>query len=190
MSQFSISRLAVLCCGVSLFVLPGVAFAQAPETEDVAGNGDIIVTATRESRSLKDVPMSVNVVTSEQIAKLKIFDVKDISQLAPGLELTNNGGRNNTTALRGQSFDPDQGTSPTIQVFLNEIAAPTRTRPSSWSCQRSSRRNVRLASMSSATGCGAGRLGLDGGGTAALASVGAAPLALADVANAGSVVMA
>lgn len=117
MGMDSISRSAVLLCGVSALMVPGVAMAQAARTAD----SDIVVTATRDTRSLKDVPMAVDITTGEEIEDLKIFDAKDISQLSPGLELSNNDGRANTTSLRGQSFNPDQGTAPAIQVYYNEI---------------------------------------------------------------------
>jgi len=71
--------------------------------------------------------MSVNVATGEQLQKFKIFDVKDISQLAPGLELTNTTGRNNTTTLRGVTFDPDQGTGPAVRVYLDETPVDAQT---------------------------------------------------------------
>jgi iron complex outermembrane recepter protein len=100
--------------------------AQAQATEEVASN-EIIVTATRQAQKLQDVAMTVNVATGEQLEKFKIFDVKDVQQLAPGLELTNSTGRNNTTTLRGISFDPDQGTSPAVQVYFNEIPTDAQT---------------------------------------------------------------
>lgn len=121
------------CCSMLVLANPGVALADAAaapaaKPADAApSTSEIIVTATRESRTLQQVPMSVNVVTSEQLSKLKIFDVKDISQLAPGLELTNYGGRNNTTTLRGLTFDPDQGTAPTVNVYYNEAVADAQT---------------------------------------------------------------
>jgi len=34
--------------------------------------------------------MSVDVASGETLQKLAIFDVKDVQQLSPGLELTNN----------------------------------------------------------------------------------------------------
>src|SRR6185369_5801691 len=80
--------------------------ADAAPASDAPASSDIIVTATRQQQRLQDVAMSVNVATGEQLEKFKIFDVKDISQLAPGLELTNTTGRNNTTTLRGVTFDP------------------------------------------------------------------------------------
>lgn len=116
------NRVALLCCSAIAIAQSGLARAEV--TED--GN-EIVVTATRDSRELQEVAMAVDVATGKDLEALKIFDVKDISQLSPGLELTNNGGRNNTTSLRGQSFDPDQGTAPTIQVYYNEVPADAQT---------------------------------------------------------------
>lgn len=91
------------------------------------GVQDIVVTARRQSESLQDVPMSVDVTTGDQLQKLSLFDAKDIQQLAPGLELTNNNGRSNTTTLRGITFDPDQGTAPAVRVYLNEVPTDAQT---------------------------------------------------------------
>ena len=134
-----VKRSLMLCCAVSAVTLPALAHAQgqgaAPTTpsqtqaegEDAVTTTDIVVTATRDARSLVDVPMSVNVATGEQLEKLQLFDTKDVQQLAPGLELTNTSGRNNTTTLRGISFDPDSGVSPTVQTYVNEVPADAQT---------------------------------------------------------------
>ena len=113
---------SALLCGAALIV---PAAARAQDAAD--GGGEIVVTATREARSLQSVPMSVNVATGEQLQKLNIFDAKDVQQLAPGLEMTNTTGRNNTTTLRGISFDPDQATDPAVQVYFNEIPTDAQT---------------------------------------------------------------
>ena len=119
-----VQRTALLCASVSAFAIPGMAHAQAgAETS----SNDIIVTATRREEKLQDVPMSVNVATGEQLQKFNIFDAKDVQQLAPGLELTNTTGRNNTTTLRGITFDPDQGTAPAVRVYYNEIPTDAQT---------------------------------------------------------------
>lgn len=119
-----VSRTALLCASVSAFAVPGVAMAQPGVANSTA---DIIVTATRRQERLQDVPMSVNVATGEQLEKFNIFDAKDVQQLAPGLELSNTTGRNNTTTLRGVSFDPDQGTAPAVRVYYNEIPTDAQT---------------------------------------------------------------
>jgi iron complex outermembrane receptor protein len=115
---------AALMAGTALSV-PVQVWAQ--DAADSDASNEIIVTATRESRSLQSVPMSVNVATGEQIQKLNLLDAKDIQQLSPGLEMTNTTGRNNTTTLRGVSFDPDQGTSPAVQIYFNEIPTDAQT---------------------------------------------------------------
>ena len=135
----NLKRSLMLCCAASAFALSAVAHAQdqgavptTPSQTRTEGLGavtttDIVVTATRVARNLSDVPMSVNVATGEQLEKLQLFDAKDVQQLAPGLELTNTSGRNNTTTLRGLSFDPDSGVSPTVQTYVNEVPADAQT---------------------------------------------------------------
>ena len=120
------NAISALLCGAALIV-PANAWAQDSVSSENDGATEIVVTATREARSLQSVPMSVNVTTGEQLQKLSIFDAKDVQQLAPGLELTNTTGRNNTTTLRGISFDPDQGTDPAVQVYFNEIPTDAQT---------------------------------------------------------------
>ncbi|MDX2276643.1 MAG: TonB-dependent receptor [Hyphomonadaceae bacterium] len=102
--------------GASVAAMSAAAPALAQET-----SSEIVVTAQRRAENLRDVPMSVDVATGQQLQELNLLDTKDISALAPGLELTNTTGRNNTTTLRGIGFDPDQGTGPTVQVYLNEV---------------------------------------------------------------------
>lgn len=113
------------CC------LPVSVWAQA-ETENATRGGnqssaEIVVTATRRAQALQDVPMSVNVATGEQIERLKILDVKDVQQLAPGLELRNDNGRANSATLRGVTFDPDQGTGPAVDLYFNEVPIDAQT---------------------------------------------------------------
>ena len=120
------NTLAALLCSATLIV-PAAALAQETAGSEDSNVNEIVVTATREARSLQSVPMTVNVATGEQLQKFNIFDAKDVQQLAPGLELTNTTGRNNTTTLRGVSFDPDQGTSPAVQVYYNEIPTDAQT---------------------------------------------------------------
>ena len=71
--------------------------------------------------------MSVAVVTGAQIKKLQIFDFKDVQQLTPGLELSNNTGRDNTATLRGIAFDPDSGAAPAVDTYFNEIPLDAQT---------------------------------------------------------------
>ncbi|SNS31064.1 iron complex outermembrane recepter protein [Sphingomonas laterariae] len=117
---------AALSAGVSM--VPMAAAAQSASSPPTAGELDeIVVTATREARALQDVPMSINVVTGKQIEQLNLFDAKDIQRLAPSLELTNSDGRSNAATLRGITFTPDQGTSPAVDIYLNDIPIDAQT---------------------------------------------------------------
>lgn len=123
-------------CGASLIVLAAFQSASAqpaaqPQAQPSAGKPEaleeIVVTAARRTQLLQNVPMAIDAISSNEINKKQIFDVKDISQLAPGLDLTNNDGRSNTATLRGIAFNPDEGTLPTVDVYFNEIQADAQT---------------------------------------------------------------
>jgi iron complex outermembrane receptor protein len=122
----------MLLAGVATVCVASGARAQTPAagpkgSEEGATLSEIVVTATRRAESLKDVPMAVSVATGDQLQKLNLFNVKDVQQLAPGLEITNNSGRNNAAILRGIAFDPDSGTLPAVDVYFNEINLDAQT---------------------------------------------------------------
>lgn len=121
---------AALLAGAALGLgLPLAAQAQDADAaaSDEPAVADIIVTATRQDKSLQDTPMAVDVVSGAEIRNLNIFDTKEIQTLSPGLELSNASGRNNTATLRGIAFDPDGGSSPAVEVFYNEIPLNANT---------------------------------------------------------------
>jgi iron complex outermembrane receptor protein len=88
---------------------------------------EIVVTATRRAEKLQNVLMAIDVVSANDLSKKEIFDVKDINILAPGLSLDNIDGRSNTATLRGISFNPDEGTLPTVDIYFNDVAADAQT---------------------------------------------------------------
>ena len=117
--------------GVALPAYAQTASSPGQADATVAPQGDaiseIVVTATKRAERLKDVPMAVDVATGEQIEKYKIFDVKDVSQLAPGLQLSNSNGRQNVASIRGVTFNPDTGGPASVAVYLNEIPVDIQT---------------------------------------------------------------
>jgi len=104
--------------------------ASAPPSDQskaAASNADIIVTATRQAKSLKNTPLAVDVVSGAQVAKLNLFDIKEIQNVVPGLSLTNNDGRSNVATLRGISFNPDSGSGAAVEVYFNEVSVDANT---------------------------------------------------------------
>ena len=102
-----------------VMALPSQALAQAAPADDAASedSGDIIVTARRSDENLQDVPVSMQVVSGDQLDKLAITGVEEISKLAPGLTLVN-AGSNTSVTLRGVTWQPGSG----------QIAASARCR--------------------------------------------------------------
>lgn len=118
-APIKIVRYSALLASASI---PAVAIAQtAVKGAAAAATEEIVVTAQRRSESLQKVPMAVSVASGEQIQNLAIFDIKDIQQLAPGLEMTNNDGRRNVASIRGITFEPDSAASPAVDIFFNDI---------------------------------------------------------------------
>mgnify|MGYP006200392951 FL=1 len=94
------------------------AFAQDAQPDDGANSEEIIVTARRADERLQDVPVSVQVVTGASLDKLAITSVDEVSKLAPGLSLTNQGD-STAVVLRGVTWQPGSGT-PATPIYFNE----------------------------------------------------------------------
>ena len=90
---------------------------------------EVVVTATKRTESLKDVPLSVAVVSGSDLTALHAQSIEDISRLVPGLSFAahNNGpngpGQNNIT-IRGISSTVG---NPTVGIYMDEIPIITVT---------------------------------------------------------------
>jgi len=79
-------------CGLSLGALVAApsAWAQSHLSPDQTADtdGEIVVTATKRSQNLQDVPIAVSAFSSEQLQKSGINDTRELMTLAPSLNLT------------------------------------------------------------------------------------------------------
>ncbi|WP_380780833.1 TonB-dependent receptor [Sphingomonas sp. R86520] len=64
--------------------VPATGTAAAPPD----GLGDIVVTATRTEQSLQRVPVAVTAFSEEALTRLQVRSVKDLSQIAPNVSIT------------------------------------------------------------------------------------------------------
>ncbi len=100
------------------------AFAQTetPEAEDDAAGNEIIVTARRVDEALQDVPLTVAVVTDENLKDLNLFNGSDLAAVVPGLTFSaRTPGTSPVLALRGAARGEAGGRlDPTVQTYLNE----------------------------------------------------------------------
>ncbi|MFM6830942.1 MAG: TonB-dependent receptor plug domain-containing protein, partial [Novosphingobium sp.] len=110
--------------GISLLAVSTPAFGQSADnsTEDgLSTDETIIVQARRRDESVQDVPQVINAVTAEQLNKLNIRDVKEITSVVPGLSLVPNAnGIGSSSSMRGVNHDVNvSGNNGTIQYYVN-----------------------------------------------------------------------
>ena len=114
-------------CAVLSFSAP--AFAQddvAPQPQG-ASNGDILVTARRREESLQDTPISVSVLSGDQLAKSGVTDAQSLQYQTPSLSITSAQSQRNTVAfsLRGQRTQETQlFTDPPVGTYFAEVVQP------------------------------------------------------------------
>lgn len=114
-----------LLSGVSALSLVGLATPAMAQDED---NEEIIVTATRRSVDIQDVPLNIAAVSAEQIETLGVGDLSELAQWVPGLFVIDQGARSsNPIIVRGLNADPassNDGANDgggTVATYLGEI---------------------------------------------------------------------
>lgn len=81
---------------------------------------EVVVTARRKDESIQEVPLTVNVVTSEALDNLNIRNFADLQGVVAGLTLEENS-LAPTASVRGVRFDTyASGFNPTVEFYLND----------------------------------------------------------------------
>ena len=97
-----VTRAALLAAASSAVLMAPSAFAQ--EEEQTAGRtiDTIVVTAQKREQGIQDVPIAVTAFTAELLQNSGVRDIKDLTVLAPGLNVTSTTNEYSTTArIRG-----------------------------------------------------------------------------------------
>ena len=86
MLKFRLMMSAALCAfSAPAFAQDATTAAPQPAQADEGNTGDIIVTATRRSEALSDVPLAVSAVTAQSLANSGASDIRALNQLSPSL---------------------------------------------------------------------------------------------------------
>lgn len=101
----------------------GPAFAAAASPDD---GDDIIVTGTRRSASLADVPINIAAVSAEELKTQHVYDLRGLADFTPGVTINQTGPRaTGTVILRGLSADDtsDFGANRdnAVAIYLGEV---------------------------------------------------------------------
>lgn len=118
------SQLLVLTVSpLALFAVTAPAFAQDATAEDDADSqGEIIVTATRQSQSINKVPLSVSALSREALDSRGIRDFTDVIRQTPGVTIE----RSNTTsniAIRGVNSSVGAATT---GIYIDDVPIQIR----------------------------------------------------------------
>ncbi len=120
------------------FVAVTPAFAQAspPQTATTGENatnnnglGDIIVTATKRSENLQDVPISISAIGTEQLASRGVTNSNDLGQVVPNLQVSSQYGETSPNfSLRGVGVTNEfaANTASPIGVYVDEVSQTFR----------------------------------------------------------------
>nr|WP_295670752.1 TonB-dependent receptor [Sphingomonas sp.] len=92
----------------------------APQATDA---GDIIVTATRRSERLSDVPIAVSAVSQAALQNSGATDIRQLAQLAPSLQVSSTGSEANASArIRGIGTVGDNpGLESSVATFIDGV---------------------------------------------------------------------
>ncbi len=120
-------RTALLSASMlSATVIASPAMAADADAAAVTSDEAIVVTATRRSLALADVPINIAALGGEQLAEQRLNDVRDLGAFTPGITITDTGPRGaGTIVLRGLSADDsstfaDNGNN-AIGTYLGEV---------------------------------------------------------------------
>lgn len=110
--------LAAAALGLVGAAAPVIAFAQAAADDTMVP--ELVVTAQKRSENVRDVPLSISVLTGDQLAKQHVANYADLARSTPGLSFSNTGSSGlSRISLRGISSA--QG-SATVGVYLNDVS--------------------------------------------------------------------
>jgi outer membrane receptor protein involved in Fe transport len=100
------------------------AAAVAPADDRLTDAGDIVVTATRRSEALSDVPLAVSAVTGASLANSGASDIRQLNQLSPSLLVSSSSSEagGGVARIRGIGTVGDNpGLESSVAVFVDGV---------------------------------------------------------------------
>ena len=123
-SNERIIRTSMFAAAASVIALSiGISPAMAQSAEDeTASNEDIIVSARKRDERLQDVPLSVTVLSGQQLEAAQITSVRDLSQIAPSLVALGSGSGSNVTVLAIRGIGNNNATTtPRVGLIIDDV---------------------------------------------------------------------
>jgi iron complex outermembrane recepter protein len=96
-----------------------------PAAEPRAGLEEILVTATKRTERLEDIPMSITALNQEEISNRNLVNMDDYLRTTPGVSYLNLGSGSNAIIIRGIALDPQYGSflssEQTVSEYFGEV---------------------------------------------------------------------
>ncbi len=117
-NRAGVSALALIAWGTTAHAAPQAA---APAVE--AGATDIVVTATKRTQTLQDVPISVSVTSGETLKRANVTDIIDLQTLVPSLKVyqLQNTGQTGFSIRGFGNGTGNAGLEPSVGVFIDGV---------------------------------------------------------------------
>ena len=87
----------------------------------VADEGEILVTARRDSERLVDVPATVNVLTSETLARTGVIRAQDFLQLTPGVTIVTGSAEAGDTQINIRGLNGARDAESSVALVVDGI---------------------------------------------------------------------
>ena len=124
-------RAALIASTASTIAMtPAVVFAQAEQEQSNAAIEEILVTATRRSQSVQDVPYNISAISGDDLDKSSLVNGNDLLRQVPGVFVSDMGGRsylNNNISIRGiNANNPGENntlqnlTDPSVSTYIGD----------------------------------------------------------------------
>ena len=127
-TKYSISPVAA---AVTAALYPGFAALAQDVGDDDFALEEIIVTATKRSLSVQDIPATIQAITQESLAAMGAKGMEDYARFVPSVNVVTYSGSGSTVVFRGAITGPDYIGQSTSSVYLDEISiTQTGSQPS------------------------------------------------------------
>ena len=123
------AAIVTLLASAAFVATPSLA-QDAPPSADTPSTADIVITATKRSENLQNVPIAVSVLTTKKLDDLNITNFAQYAQMLPSVSFQALGGTPGTNVIymRGVASGGDgnhSGSLPSVGVYLDEQPVTT-----------------------------------------------------------------
>lgn len=101
-----------------------LAIPQSNPRETVASIGDIVVTARRREERAQDVPIALTVVNEELLDRTGAYNIAQVTQLAPTVQLLSSNPRNTAVSIRGLGASyglANDGLEQGVGIYVDQV---------------------------------------------------------------------